>query len=199
MVRPWAEAGHECMCLDIRHSYRPLMFPEPYPEETYEKFESGGYIIKYNWNALKDPVWDMPPSEADIIFAFPPCDHLAISGARWFKGKGLHKLAEAIELVAIAAEICEQAKVFWLIENPVSTLSTYWRKPDYIFQPCDYGEDYTKKTCLWTSENFIMPEKTPVEPTAGSKMHILPPSEDRKYLRSETPKKFAMAVFEANK
>jgi len=142
-----------------------------------------------------------------FIFAFPPCTHLAVSGAKWFKGKGLRFLAEAVELVAVCAELCEQATAPYLIENPVGTLSTYWREPDFKFDPWEYAgyltdpsEDaYTKKTCLWVGGGFRMPKSKPVFPTKGSKMHTLPPSEDRANLRSATPNGFARAVFEANK
>ncbi len=65
------------------------------------------------------------------------------------------------------------------------------------FQPCDYGDPYTKKTCLWG--NFNNPIKNPVAPTEGSKMHKYPPSKDRQMLRSITPPGFAKAFFEANK
>jgi len=92
-----------------------------------------------------------------------------------------------------------------MIENPVSTLSTYWRKPDYMFDPCDYGryldppgDAYTKKTCLWVGNGFVMPPKKPVPPVEGSKIHRMPPSKDRGYLRSVTPMGFAEAVFQAN-
>ena len=143
----------------------------------------------------------------DVVFtaAFPPCTHLAVSGAAWFKGKGLHALSESIELFARSADICEHVGAPYLIENPVSTISTYWRKPDHKFDPCDYagyegGEDdlYTKKTCLWTGHGFVMPEPRRLEPTQGSKLHLLPPSPERANLRSATPKGFAQAVFEAN-
>jgi len=66
-----------------------------------------------------------------------------------------------------------------------------------LFNPCDYGDPYTKKTYLWG--NFNMPPKVKrVEPTKGSKMHLLPPSLDRAMLRSITPPGFARAFFEAN-
>jgi len=61
------------------------------------------------------------------------------------------------------------------------------------------GDTYTKKTCLWTGGGFKMPEKRSVEPTEGSKMHLMPPSENRANLRSATPMGFAQAVFEANR
>jgi hypothetical protein len=123
---------------------------------------------------------------------------LAVSGARWFPAKGLRRLSQAIELFAVSQEFCEWAGCPYLIENPVSTISSYWRKPDYSFDPCDYGDPYTKKTCLWTGGGFVMPTKNRVEPTEGSKMHLLPPSEDRANLRSATPPGFAKAVFESN-
>lgn len=90
----------------------------------------------------------------------------------------------------------------YLIENPVSTVATYWRKPDHQFDPCDYGgyldpagDYYTKKTCLWTGNGFVMPPPKRVEPTEGSR---LPATHDRAGVRSATPCGFAQAVFEAN-
>lgn len=89
-----------------------------------------------------------------FVAAFPPCTHLAVSGARWFKGKGLRKLADSINMFATASEFCEAAGAPYLIENPVSTISTYWRQPDHTFHPwhfnrLDSESSYTKKTCLW--------------------------------------------------
>ena len=90
-------------------------------------------------------------------FGFPPCTHVAVSGARWFKDKGLGALIDSLELFHAAMRLAEWTKAPYMIENPVSTVSTYWRKPDYTFDPCDYGgylsppgDAYTKKTCLWT-------------------------------------------------
>ena len=180
MVKPWAEAGYLCYCVDLQHALG----------ETRE-----GNIIKVGAD-MKD--W-MPPNET-IAFAafFPPCTDVAVSGARWFKDKGLGALIKALSLFDISIKIAEWSKAPYLIENPVSTVSTYWRKPDYTFDPCDYGDPYTKKTCLWTGGGFVMPQKNRVEPTQGSKMHLLPPSVDRADLRSETPMGFAKAVYEAN-
>jgi hypothetical protein len=95
-------------------------------------------------------------------------------------------------------KIAEWSGAPYLIENPVSTVSTYWRKPDHSFDPSDYGDPWTKRTCLWVSGGFVMPPKRPVAPTFGSKMHLLPPSPDRADKRSETPMGFARAVFQAN-
>ena len=92
-----------------------------------------------------------------------------------------------------------------MIENPVGRLSTYWQKPTYKFDPYEYGgyissttDPYTKKTCLWTSDTFVMSPKKPVIPTLGSmiKTHL---GGRQKNERPITPKGFAEAVFQANK
>lgn len=183
MVKPWRDAGYRCLTVDLLH-------PEGITKEDG--------IYKYGVDVtrlLPDVVLLMNPR---IIFAFPPCTHTAVSGARWFQSKGPKAAAEAFSVLSSVKEICERSGVPWMIENPVSTFSTYWRKPDYTFDPCDYGDPYTKKTCLWTGGGFVMPEKNRVEPTEGSKMHLMPPSEDRQQLRSVTPEGFAKAVYEAN-
>ena len=142
--------------------------------------------------------WIPPFTEISAAFFFPPCTDVSVSGARWFKDKGIGTLILALRLFEASVRIAEWTKAPYLIENPVSTVSTYWRKPDHNFDPCDYGDPYTKKTCLWTGGGFRMPPKNRVEPTEGSKMWKLPPSENRANLRSETPMGFAQAVFEAN-
>lgn len=178
MLKPWADSGAYCMAVDIAHD----VFPDDGIVRVPEDIRIWGF-----------------PTEFDWVFAFPPCTHLASSGARWWEDKGLSVLIESLELVNTCLEICKTAKVGWMIENPVGRLSTCWRKPDYTFDPCDYGDPYTKKTCLWTGGMFRMPDKTPVEPVLGSKMHYLPPSKNRARLRSETPMGFANAVYNANK
>lgn len=189
-VRPWAEAGYRCWIVDIKH------------KEGINKKENNIYAIGMDITKFE------PPEDRNIafVFAFPPCTHMAVSGARWFKGKGLDALADSIRIVAACARICEQVKSSYLIENPVSTLATYWRKPDYIFDPCDYSgylvntvdEAYTKKTCLWVGNGFVMPPKKRVKPVYGSMIHTLPPTEDREEIRSATPQGFSKAIFEAN-
>lgn len=178
--KPWADAGYLCYCVDLQH---------PPGEHRDGNIIRVGADIEY---------WIPPRGNIVFVAAFPPCTDLAVSGARWFQFKGLRSLSKAIALFARTQEIVEAVTAPYFIENPVSTISSYWRKPDYTFDPCDYGDPYTKKTCLWTGNGFVMPPKNRVEPTEGSKMHLLPPSEDRANLRSETPPGFCQAVFEAN-
>lgn len=185
MVQPWLEAGYECWCVDLQHP---------------SGITKNGNLVLVGGDILE---WLPPRRDYRIVFGWPPCTNVAVSGARWFRDKGLAGLASAIGLVERCRDICEWSGAPYMIENPVGTLSTYWRKPDHSFDPCDYGgwepgDNYTKKTCLWTGGGFVMPEKRPIPPTDGSRMHRLPPSKDRANLRSATPMGFARAVFEAN-
>lgn len=172
MVQPWAEAGYLCYCVDAQH-------PQG---ETRQ-----GNIIRVGAD-MRD--W-MPPLRP-ITFAafFPPCTDVAVSGARWFRDKGLFALFQSIRLFYVSIRIAEWTRAPYLIENPVSTISTYWRKPDFIFDPCDYAG--------YLGGEFIMPPPKRLEPVQGSKMHQLSPSPARANLRSATPTGFARAVFEAN-
>lgn len=188
MVRPWAEAGFLCYCVDLKHP----------PGEHRD-----GNIVRVGADARE---WLPPFASIKILFAFPSCTHVASSGARWFKDKGLRGLIDSLELFDTSVRLAEWTNAPYMIENPVSTVSTYWRKPDFSFDPCDYGgylnpngDPYTKRTCLWTGNGFVMPKSKGVRPLLGSKMHHLPPSKFRSELRSETPKGFAKAVFEANR
>lgn len=131
------------------------------------------------------------------VLAAPPCTHFAGSGARWWKDKGIEKVLEGLSVVDACLRIILVTKPqFWVLENPVGRLKDYLGAPVMYFQPCDYGDPYTKKTALWG--NFNAPNKNPIEPTEGSKMHRLPPSPERWKLRSVTPEGFAKAFFQAN-
>jgi hypothetical protein len=123
-----------------------------------------------------------------------------VSGARWFEDKGLEALHDSLGLVIACKRICEASGAPWMLENPVGMLSSYWRKPDYTFQPWQYGDTYTKKTCLWTGGGFVMPaawQRTKPDGMTAT-IHLMPPSADRGDRRSVTPAGFARAVFEVN-
>lgn len=187
-AQPWLEAGYVCICVDLQHPRG----------ETRE-----GNLIRVGCDVRNY----IPPSKQFAICGvFTPCTDMAVSGARWFKDKGLRAIIDALELAERGRVIAEATGAPWFLENPVSTLASYWRKPDHTFDPCDFAgyledpsaEAYTKKTCLWTGGGFVMPDTRRVEPILGSKMHLLPPSEDRATIRSKTPAGFSRAVFEAN-
>ena len=83
----------------------------------------------------------------DLIIAFPPCTHLASSGAAWFEAKradGRQQAAIAF-FMKLANAKCDRIA----IENPVGIMSSMYRKPDQIIQPYQFGDSYSKRTCLW--------------------------------------------------
>lgn len=197
MSRPWIEAGHLALIVDLQH------------KEGLEYVGDGlyklGTDLRNGYEDVIQAIKSIPNTGVVFTFAFPPCDHLAVSGARWFKGKGLRKLSLAVDLFATAAEFCEEIGAPYGIENPVSTISTYWRKPDYLFHPYMFTrykaeDNYTKKTCLWVGNGFKMPgEARDVSLGApDDRIHKCKPGKDRADIRSITPEGFARAVFEAN-
>ncbi len=125
----------------------------------------------------------------DLMIAHPPCTHLAVSGARWFKDKQVEQ-AEALEFVRqlLGAPINKIA-----LENPISIISSKVRKPDQIIQPWQFGHGETKATCLWLKD---LPKLTPTNIVEGRENRIwkMPPSKDRWKLRSETYQGIADAM-----
>lgn len=119
----------------------------------------------------------------DMLIAFPPCTHLASSGARYFAQKRADGRQQAgidffMKLAnADIPRIC--------IENPVGIMSSVWRKPDQIIQPWQFGHGETKATCLWLKG---LPHLKPTNIVEGreSRIHRMPPSNDRSMLRSLT-------------
>jgi hypothetical protein len=191
MVEPWLEAGHECTIVDIQHK---------------EGVHTDGLLTRVGADILN---LDLDWGSYDIVFCFPPCTDLAVSGAAWFKKKGLKRLIEALTLVERCREICEELVQtdVWFLENPVSTISSYWRKPDYMFHPHQYtgwhpDDNYTKKTCLWCGDGFTLPPDN-IDSSLGAprKDFVMRhgPSAERQNLRSATPFGFAKAVYEQYK
>lgn len=163
---PWEKAGYEVQRIDLQHGGDIRLL---------ERFKR-------------------PPS---VILAAPPCDHLALSGARWWASKGQSALLEGLSVVdACLRAVAVYDPRVWALENPVGRLSRYLGKATASFDPADYGDPYTKRTCLWGK--FTMPQKNPVPATLGSKMHFVGPGPNRKNIRSETPQGFAEAFFLAN-
>lgn len=195
MVQPWAEAGYPCTIVDVQHpagSGEWFGLPTDHPVG----------ITRVGADVTD---WLPPLDTYAIVFAFPPCTHLAVSGARWWRDKGLGALIEGLRLVEACRRIAEWSGAPWMLENPVGSLSSYWRDPDWMFDPAEYAgyddgaEDlYTKRTCLWVGAGFQIPPKRPMEAVQGSKFHLLSPGAGRADERSVTPKGFARAVFEAN-
>ena len=126
-------------------------------------------------------VRDVLGDDWDLMIAHPPCTHLAVSGARWFKDKQAEQ-AEALDFVRLLldAPIPRIA-----LENPVSIISSKIRKPDQIIQPWQFGHGETKATCLWLHG---LPPLQPTDIVEGrtARVHRMPPGPDRWKERSRT-------------
>ena len=211
MAKPWLDAAYECWCFDGQH-------------------EKG---ITRDGLHVKVGMWLHPTSAEAIrlivgdgvcfVFGFPECTDLTAAGAKHWKKKResnplfQHDAMALADLVRQVGELCEAP---WAFENPVGALSTLYRKPDFSFNPCDFGghlpdadshpvypdiypprDAYNKNTCIWCGNGFVEPERKRIEPASkdnpgwkkcGGK------STRTKNIRSATPRGFALAVFEAN-
>lgn len=147
---------------------------------------SGGHP---EWHIQSD-VLPILKEDWDLVIAFPPCTDLAVSGARWFPEKRSNGSQQrAIDFFLQFTKLtCK-----WAIENPIGVMSSYYRKPNQIIQPWQFGHGETKATCLWL--NGLLP-LVPTEIVEGREQRIwkLPPSEDRAKLRSKTYQGIAKAM-----
>lgn len=142
----------------------------------------GAHLVGDVFRYLRSENWGM-------VIAFPPCTHLAVSGARWFKGKEKEQ-NDAVEFVQRLMDI---PVTYIAVENPIGILSTRIRKPDQIIQPWQFGHGETKATCLWLKG---LPPLVPTKIVEGRKgrVHHEPPSPDRWKNRSRTYQGIANAM-----
>ena len=139
---------------------------------------------------IQGDVLDVLESEQfDLMVAFPPCTHLAVSGARYFEEKRADgRQQSALEFVQSLMDAPVERIA---LENPVGIISSVIRKPDQIIQPWMFGEDASKKTCLWL-KNLPKLEPTKIirkdiyANQTPSGQNKLGPSEDRAKIRSLT-------------
>jgi len=117
----------------------------------------------------------------DMMIAHPPCTHLAVSGARWFK----NKQQEQVEALDFVKMLLSAPIPMIALENPISIISSKIRKPDQIIQPWQFGHGETKATCLWLK---TLPPLEPTNIVSGRKqnIHRMSPSPDRWKKRSIT-------------
>lgn len=198
MAQPWADAGYECILVDPQH---------PAGVTVDGLITKVGHVIDHpvSWQVIGAAIRS---GRVVFVAGFPPCTELAVSGARWFEAKRKADPVfqfKAMHVVWQCQVIGELSGAKWMGENPVSQISSFWRKPDYSFHPYHFtgycaDDNYTKKTCLWTGGGFVMPEPfrdlSLGEP--DNRIHAAAPGPERANFRSATPKGFACAVFLAN-
>ena len=185
--QPYIDAGYEVLNADIIH-------------RDHQTKEAHGDIAFLESGNIGGSVWG--------VLCAPPCTFFACSGNRWRASRTISDMRESIRVVDACLRIVAMLQPkWWALENPVGTLWRYIGKPKMYFNPCDYGDPYTKKTCLWGQ--FKIPKKNPVEPVEapkgshaqdiyvqqlGTQLTI----KNRACIRSMTPPGFAKAFFEAN-
>ena len=171
---------------------------KPYRDNGYDVYQID---LKYGQDAR---LLEIPPYPVYGIVAAPDCNAFAGSGAQYWPDKDADgRTLAGLELVAACCRfILATQPHFWAIENPIGRLNKWLGEPTMRFNPCDYGDPYTKKTNLWGV--FNIPVKNQVEPekvcSQGSWVQTLGGSSERtKTLRSSTPPGFAQAFYEAKK
>lgn len=164
--------GHEAWSCDLLPTERPIE-NTPY---------DGGHIVGDVLNEIRSQHWD-------LMIAHPPCTHLAVSGARWFKGKAIEQ-SDALDFVR---DLMEAPIARIAIENPISIISSHIRKPDQIIQPWQFGHGETKATCLWLKG---LPKLVPTKIVDGRtpRVHHASPGPDRWKERSRTLQGIADAM-----
>lgn len=161
--------GHDAISFDLL------------PSETEGKHIQGDVM------QLPSRYWE----QFDLAICHPPCTHLAVSGARWFKDK-VEEQKEALIFVKWLMDLPINKIA---IENPISIISSKIRKPNQIIQPWQFGHGETKSTCLWLKN---LPKLTPTNIVEGreAKIHRMPPGPDRWKERSRTYQGIAEAMAE---
>lgn len=166
--------GHDAWSCDILPSERP-----------------GPHIQDNILDVLEDYSEKEQPGWWDLMIAHPPCTHLAVSGARWFKDK----IKEQEEAVRFFMMLADAPIPRVALENPIGIMSTRYRKPDQIVQPWQFGHPETKATCLWLKG---LPKLTPTAIVEGRspRVHYESPGPDRWKNRSRTLAGIADAMAE---
>ncbi len=144
---------------------------------------------KYHFQ--QDIVSVLNSRDFDLMIAHPPCTHLAVSGARWFKDKVVEQ-AEALDFVRL---LLDAPIEHIALENPISIISSHIRKPDQIVQPWMFGHGEVKATCLWL-KNLPLLQPTDIVEGRSPRVHYASPGPDRWKERSRSLPGIARAMAE---
>lgn len=177
--------GHEAWSLDL--------LPAEDGSKWHVQQDLFGFLEE-NWYNL----------EWDLLIAHPPCTYLSVSGLHWNKRRP-GRAQKTSEAIAFCDAILRLDIPRICLENPVGALNTSLRKPDQIIQPYEFGEDASKKTCLWLKglpelkpTKLVQPRTVGGKPRWGNQTNSgqnrLGPSEDRWKERSRTYPGIARAM-----
>lgn len=219
MAQPWLEKGYQCILIDGQHKDGLHADPDnPMLKKWGMWIDALG-----NGDAIVNLIGSMF-DDVMFVFGFPECTDLAVSGAKHFASK-LEKDPDiqnkALANALLVKKLGDHFNCPWGFENPVSVISTMYRKPNFYFHPYEFGgwipeseaahpcypdhiaprDAYPKKTGIWCGNGFKKPMSLPVEPEEGySRQHLFlgGKSLKTKNIRSATPRGFAAAVSAAH-
>lgn len=160
--------GHDAMSCDLLPTERP---GQHYRGDIFD-------VIDYPW---------------DLMVAHPPCTHTSVSGARHFAAKkadGRQQSGVAFFMRLWRAGPHIKRRCF---EQPVSIISSLFRRPDQIIHPWQFGHGETKTTCLWLDQLDPL-EPTDIVPGRVARVHRMPPGPERWRERSRTYAGIAAAM-----
>lgn len=184
MAKPWADAGYLCYCFDGQH-------PQGVSKSDHPNILNVGMWFSNDVTGDisgddVDKIMAITGDDVSFVFGFPECTNLAVSGAGHFASKRDANPAfqdEAMVLVCLVHGLGEKLGCKWGLENPISVISTMWRKPDFKFHPHEYGgylpkndihpsypkyikprDAYPKNTCIWSGNGLIQPKEKCVGP-----------------------------------
>lgn len=165
--RAFRDRGHDAWSADL--------LPAEDNSESHRQGDIMEWFFKEEW---------------DLMIAHPPCQYLAVSGARWWKDR---QAEQTLALKFVAALGSNPNIKRYAIENPISLLSSRWRKPDQIIQPWMFGHGETKATCLWLKG---LPKLKPTNIVEGrvARVHMASPGPNRWKERSRTLQGIADAM-----
>tara|TARA_Y100001951_G_scaffold97613_1_gene97493 strand:- start:464 stop:1153 length:690 start_codon:yes stop_codon:yes gene_type:complete len=206
--KPYKENGYDVRVIDLQ---------EWLEDELCYGCGDGSGVFKKHCGCLDNGdirLFKKPNEQIYGILSAPPCTHFSVSGAWCWEKKGKEPLLEGLSVVDACLRIVLITKPkFWVLENPVGRLKHYIGNPKCTFQPYQYGDAYSKRTCLWG--DFNMPKPTDIvepemveyttkkgETKRMSKVNwesFKLPKNERARLRSMTPSGFAQAFYESNK
>jgi site-specific DNA-cytosine methylase len=165
--------GHDAVSCDLLPTDSPCWTYDPYTR-IRTNHPDRGYHHQRNVLDILNDGWD-------LMIAHPPCTHLSVSGARWFKDKQKEQ-QEALDFVR---QLLDAPIEKIALENPISIISSKVRKPDQIIQPWMFGHGETKATCLWL-KNLPLLVPTDIVEGREARIHKMGPSPDRWKERSRT-------------
>lgn len=178
---------------------------EPYRKAGYE-------VIRIDLQNGQDVrLFEFIDQSIHGILAAPPCEHFSKAGSWLWEQKGEQAILDGLSIVdACLRAVAIYRPEWWVMENPTGRLRRWLGPAKWKFDPCDFGDPYTKRTCLWghftppmplfspQARNIVKPEHASTNATIGSRDRTTWLGSARKVERSATPHGFAQAFFEAN-